>query len=73
MPFYKLLSKVDGLKWDNHAAVTFIELKQYPKPLPTLVPPKPNDVLLLYIAATNAVVSTVIVVEWPEATTEVKQ
>jgi hypothetical protein len=30
-------------------------------------------VLLLYVAATNAVVSTVIVVEWPEATMEVKQ
>jgi hypothetical protein len=53
--------------------VTFIELKQYLKPLPTLVPPKPDDVLLLYIAATDAVVSTVIIVEWPEATTEVKQ
>jgi hypothetical protein len=51
----------------------FIELKQYLKSLPTLVPPKPNDVLLLYIVAIDTVVSIVIVVEWPEATTEVKQ
>jgi hypothetical protein len=38
-----------------------------------LVPPKPDDVLLLYVAATDTVVNTAIVVEWPEATTEVKQ
>jgi hypothetical protein len=48
-------------------------LKQYLKSLPTLVPPKPDDVLLLYVAATNAVVSTVITVECTEALTEVKQ
>jgi hypothetical protein len=38
-----------------------------------LVPPKPDDVLLLYVAATDTVVSIAIVVERPEATTEVKQ
>jgi hypothetical protein len=53
--------------------VAFIEHKQYLKALSTLVPPKLDDVLLLYVATTNIVVSTVITVEWPEATTEVKQ
>jgi hypothetical protein len=52
---------------------TFIELKQYLKSLPTLVPPKEDDVLLLYVAATDVVISMVIVVERPEANTEVKQ
>jgi hypothetical protein len=52
---------------------TFIELKQYLKSLSTLIPPKEDDVMLLYVIATNAVVSTVIAVEWPEANTEVKQ
>ena len=73
MPFYKLLRKVDGFQWDDQAAAAFIELKQYLKSLPTLVPPKPDDVLLLYVAATDTVVSTTIIVERPEATTEVKQ
>jgi hypothetical protein len=73
MPFYKLLRKAGGFQWDDQAAAAFIELKQYLKSLPTLVPPKPDDVLLLYVAATNTVVSTTIVVEWPEATTKVKQ
>jgi hypothetical protein len=73
VPFYKLLRKADGFQWDDQVMAAFIELKQYLKSLPTLVPPKPNDVLLLYIVAINTVVSIVIVVEWPEATTEVKQ
>jgi hypothetical protein len=73
MPFYKLLYKADGFQWVEQAATAFIELKQYLKALPTLVPPKPDDVLLLYVATTNAVVSTIIVVERPEATKEVKQ
>jgi hypothetical protein len=38
-----------------------------------LVPPKLNDVLLLYVAATDIIVSTFIIVERPEARTEVKQ
>jgi hypothetical protein len=73
MPFYKLLYEVDGFQWDEQAAMMFIELKQYLKALPTLVPSKPDDVLLLYVATTDAVVSTVIAVERPEATMEVKQ
>jgi hypothetical protein len=52
--------------------VAFIELKQYLKSFPTLVPPKRDDVLLLYVAPTDTIVSTVIAIEWPEATTEVK-
>jgi hypothetical protein len=37
------------------------------------VPPKPDDVLLLYVTATDVVVSTVIAVERPEAMKDVKQ
>jgi hypothetical protein len=73
MPFYRLLRKADGFQWDDQAAVIFVKLNQYLKSLPTLVPPKPDDVLLLYEAAANIVVSTIITVEWPEAVTKVKQ
>jgi hypothetical protein len=37
------------------------------------VPPKLDDVLLLYVVATDVVVSTVIAVEWLETVMEVKQ
>jgi hypothetical protein len=64
---------VDGFQWDDQAAAAFVELKQYLKSLPTLEPPKPDDILLLYVAAIDAVVSTVIAIERPEAMIEVKQ
>jgi hypothetical protein len=48
MPFYRLLRKADGFLWDDQAATAFVELKQYLKSLPTLVPPpQPDNVLLL--------------------------
>jgi hypothetical protein len=73
MSFYRLLRKADGFQWDDQAVVAFVELKKYLKSLPTLVPPKSDDVLLLYVAATDVVVSTVIIVERPEAVIKVKQ
>jgi hypothetical protein len=29
MPFYNLLRKTDGFQWDDQAAATFDQLKQY--------------------------------------------
>jgi hypothetical protein len=61
MPFYKLLRKAGGFQWDDQAVAAFVELKQYLKSLPTLIPPQPEDIMLLYVTATDAVVITVIV------------
>jgi hypothetical protein len=63
MPFYKLLQKADGFQWDDQVTTAFIELKQYLKSLPMLVLSKPDDMLLLYVVATETLVSTVITVE----------
>jgi hypothetical protein len=52
--------------------VAFIELKQYLKSLPTLVPPKEGVVLLLYVTTTDVVVNTIIAIKRAEANTEVK-
>jgi hypothetical protein len=68
IPFYKLLSKGMASHW-----MIKRQLKQYLKSLPKLVPPKPDDVLLLYVVATDTVVSTIIIIEWPEASTKVKE
>jgi hypothetical protein len=53
--------------------VAFVRLKQYLKSLSTMVPPRLEDIMLLYVAATDAIVSIVISVERPDASTEVKQ
>jgi hypothetical protein len=73
MSFYKLLRKADEFQWDNQAVVAFVQLRQYLKLLPTLVPPRPEDILLLFVAAMDAVVNTVIIVERSDASTEIKQ
>jgi hypothetical protein len=73
MSFYKLLCKVEGFQWNDQDATAFVQLKQYLKSLPTLVPPRPEDILLLYVATTDVVVSTVISIELPDASTKVKQ
>jgi hypothetical protein len=39
MPFYRLLCKANGFLWDDQTTSAFVELKQYLKSLPTLVPP----------------------------------
>jgi hypothetical protein len=73
MPFNKLLHKVEVFQWDDRVVTAFVQLQQYLKSLLTLVPPRPEDILLLYVVVTDAVVSMVISMERPNASTEVKQ
>src|SRR5438045_6080842 len=66
MPFYKLLKKQDKFQWTPEAQQAFDKLKEFLTSPPVLVPPMPEEPLLLYIAATSHVVSTAIVVERQE-------
>ena len=51
------------MKWTPEAEAALQDLKRYLSSTPTLVAPKPQEKLLLYIAATNQVVSAALVAE----------
>ena len=63
LPFFKILKKVGPMKWTPEAEAALQDLKRYLSSTPTLVAPKPQEKLLLYLAATNQVVSVALVAE----------
>ena len=66
LPFFKLLRKSDKFEWNDDASKAVQELKDFLTMPPVLTAPEDGDVLLLYIAATTNVVSTVLVIERDE-------
>jgi hypothetical protein len=67
LPFYALMKKSDNkFEWTEEADTAFAQLKKVLSTPPVLVAPKEKEPLLLYIAATYQVVSTVLVVERSE-------
>jgi hypothetical protein len=66
LPFFKLLKKPGPMQWTLEAEAALQDLKEYLALPPILVATKPNEPLLLYVAATPQVVSAVLVVEWEE-------
>ena len=66
LPLYQLMKKSTGFTWTPQADSAFNDLKRMLSTAPVLASPLPNDPMLLYIAATNRVVSVVIVVEHEE-------
>ena len=66
LPFFKLLLKSDKFEWNDDASKAFQELKDFLTMPPVLTAPEDGEVLLLYIAVTNNVVSTVLVIERDE-------
>jgi hypothetical protein len=66
LPFFKLLKKSDKFKWTNEANQALEELKTFLTTPLVMVPPAPKETLLLYISASNQVVSAVLVAERPE-------
>ena len=63
LPFFKILKRAGPMKWTPEADTALQELKAYLSSVPTLVAPKPRESLLLYLAATNQVVSAALVAQ----------
>ena len=66
LPLYKLLKKSNTFAWTEEAQAALDRLKALLSSLPVLVAPDPCEPLLLYLAATNHVVSAALVVEREE-------
>jgi hypothetical protein len=67
LPFYALMKKSDDkFEWTAEVDAAFAQLKKVISTPPVLVAPKEKEPLLLYIAATHQVVSTVLVVKRSE-------
>jgi len=63
LPFFKMLKASGKFTWKPEADKVFNELKQFLTTPPVMTAPQPGETLLVYIAATNRVVSTSIAVE----------
>ena len=61
LPVFKILKKAGPMEWTPKAEATLHDLRKYLSSTPILVAPKPQEPLLLYLAATNQVVSTALV------------
>ena len=61
LPFFKILKKAGPVEWTPEAEAALQDLKKYLSSTPVLVAPKPQEPMLLYLAATNQVVSTALV------------
>ena len=63
LPFFKILKKTGPVEWTPETEAALQDLKKYLSSAPVLVAPKPQEPLLLYLAATNQVVSAALVVQ----------
>ncbi|KAK1614180.1 hypothetical protein QYE76_019697 [Lolium multiflorum] len=67
LPFYNLMKKSEKFEWTKEAQESFDNLKKILSTSPVLVTPREKETLLIYIAATAQVFSSVLVVEREEA------
>jgi hypothetical protein len=66
LPFYRLLRKTNNFTWTEEAQAAFNDLKHRLLTSPVLVTSREKEPILLYIAATNQVISLALVVERAE-------
>jgi hypothetical protein len=69
LPLYRLLRKLEHFSWTLKAEEALAKLKAMLSNSPIHVPPTTGEPLLLYVAATTQVVSTVLVVDRAEGHT----
>ena len=63
LPFFKLLKAQEKFVWSEDTDKAFVELKRFLTTPPIMTAPQKDETLLIYITATNRVVSTAIVIE----------
>src|SRR6266508_2394670 len=63
LPLFKLLKNANRFEWNQEAERALEDLKEYLSLPPVLTAPHPEEPLLLYVVATPAVVSAVLVTE----------
>ena len=61
MPFFKLMKKKGPFEWTEEADKAFQDLKRYLTSPPVMVAPRPQEPLVLYLAATPYFASTALV------------
>jgi len=67
LPFFKLFKAQEKFVWSEDADKAFVEVKWFLTTPPIMTAPQKDKILLIYIVATNRVLSTTIVVEREEA------
>jgi hypothetical protein len=70
LPLYKLMKKLDEFVWTDEADTALKDLKRVLSTAPVLAAPEDQEPMLLYMAATNRVISIVMVVERKEEAQE---
>ena len=63
LPFFKILKKAGLMEWTPEAEAELQDFKKYLSFAPILVAPRPREPLLLYLVATNQVVSAALVAQ----------
>src|SRR4051812_24767092 len=64
LPLYKLLKKTKNFQWIDEETMALEEIKTLLTGNPILATPDIREPMLLYILATNEVVSAVLYIEW---------
>jgi hypothetical protein len=73
LPFFQVLRSSKNFQWSETQKQAFRELKYYLSNMTKLCPPEPRSPLLLYVSASNSVVSVVLVQEKEEEEGKFKQ